>query len=310
MSGVPAQGIVRPARRPPGWQAPGPAPAGARGQPELEPAADEDLCFLSGDWRLFQKQRGHRWSLDDLVTAWVATASADERAEVLGAPATARPDAATAPRALDLGCGLGSVLLMVAWRLPQTPVLGVEAQAERAAMGRRSIAYNGAQARCQILDGDLRAEPVRAQLAAAAPFALITGTPPYFPRGTGTESTTPQVAPCRFELRGGVEDYLATAAPLLADDGQLVVCTAALERARVEQAARASGLLVREHWDIVPREGKPVLVMVDVLTRARPAPFATARHTLTVRDRAGAWTAPFRAVRRAMGLPPTSPQGR
>lgn len=303
-------GIVRPPRRPPGYVAPGPAPAGAQGRPELEPADDEDLCYLCGDWRLFQKQRGHRWSLDDLVTAFVATATDEERAQVLGAPA--RPtddDPARAPNArlLDLGCGLGSVLLMVAWRLPAARVLGVEAQAARAALGRRSVAYDGADDRCAILDGDLRAPEVQAALAAAGPFSLITGTPPYFPRGTGTESRTPQVAPCRFELRGGVEAYLEAAAPLLDADGRLVVCTATLERERVAAAARATSLAVREHWEIIPREGKAALVAVDVL--ARDAAAGTRSCELTVRDRAGVWTAPFRAVRRAMGLPPTSPTG-
>src|SRR3954466_4841951 len=97
------RGIIRPARRPAGWIAPGPAPAGAQGRADLEPADDEDLCLLTGDWRLFQKQVGHRLSLDDLGPAWVAPR---------------RRDPARALRALDLGCGLGSVLLMVAWKLP------------------------------------------------------------------------------------------------------------------------------------------------------------------------------------------------
>jgi tRNA1(Val) A37 N6-methylase TrmN6 len=270
----------------------------------LEPQPDEDLCLLSGDWRIFQKQRGHRWSLDDLVTAWVA-------AEAIAPMAPAgRP-----LRVLDLGCGLGSVLMMIAWRFPAARVLGVEAQPERAAMARRSLAYNGANDRCRVLDGDLRQlrELEHAEPALAGPFDLITGTPPYFPRGAGTESTTPQVAPCRFELRGGVEDYLAAAAPRLAEGGRLVVCTAALERERVIAAAEASGLDPLAHWDVVPREGKPVLVMVDVLARRGAAgtapPPATAMHTLQVRDRAKVWTPDFRAVRAAMGMPATTPAG-
>ncbi len=294
-------GIVRPARRPPGWVAPGPAPAGAQGRPELEPAADEDLCFLAGDWRLFQKQRGHRWSLDDLVTAWVAT----------------RERAPTTPwRALDLGCGLGSVLLMVAWRLPAADVTGIEAQADRAAMGRRSIAWNGVAARCRIVDGDLRAGR-DAVIAAAggARFDLITGTPPYFPRGTGTEPVHAHAAPCRFELRGGVEDYLAAAAPLLAPGGRVTVCTSTLERDRVIAGAAAAGLRRREHWEIVPREGKAALVAVDVLDAADGDADADAdgsvpcdEHTLVVRDRAGAWTPAFRDVRAALGMPTAPPR--
>lgn len=280
------RGIVRPPRRPAGWIAPGPPPAGAQGRPELEPEADEDLCFLTGDWRLFQKQVGHRWSLDDLVTAWIATR---------------RQDPARALRALDLGCGLGSVLLMVAWKLPRADVTGIEAQPDRAAMGRRSIAYNGVADRCRIVDGDLR----EADLSRAGPFELVTGTPPYFPRGTGTESDKAHATPCRFEVRGGVEDYLEAGQRVLAPGGELVVCTSALERDRVDHAVGELGLHVREHWDIVPRDGKGVLVMVDVVTDA--ATEATT-HALVVRDRQGAWTPEFQRVRTDMGIPAAPPR--
>lgn len=279
------RGHERAPRRPAGWSAPGPAPAGPQGRADLAPAADEDLSYLTGDWRIFQKRRGHRWSLDDLVTAWVATRERDP----------ARPI-----RALDLGCGLGSVLLAVAWRLPRADVTGVEAQADRAALGVRSIAYNGAADRCRIVIGDLR------EVTPPGPFELITGTPPYFPRGTGIESALPHAAPCRFELRGGVEDYLAAAGPRLADDANaaIVVCTSTLERARVTAGAAATGLHVRAHWEIVPRAGKPALIAIDVLGRT---PAATEHHTLTVRDRAGAWTPAFCDVRAALGMPSRPP---
>jgi len=283
---VAPRGIVRIARRPVGWIAPGPAPAGSQGRPELDPEEDEDLCYLTGDWRLFQKQRGHRWSLDDLVTAWVAIRRRDPQAVV---------------RVLDLGCGLGSVLLAVAWKLPHAEVVGIEAQLDRAAMGRRSIAFNGVAERCRIIDGDLR--EVVADLGEER-FELVTGTPPYFPQGTGTESEKPHAAPCRFELRGGVEEYLAAATRVLAPRGEIVVCTSALERERVLAATRELGLHLREHWDIVPRDGKAVLVGVDVLA-AEPATELT--RVLVVRDRAGAWTPDFQAVRTAMGLPSTPP---
>ena len=280
-----SRGIIRPARRPTGWHARGPAPAGAQGRADLEPAADQDLCFLSGDWRLFQKQQGHRWSLDDLITAWVATRERDP-SEVLCA--------------LDLGCGLGSVLLMLAWRLPFAVVDGIEAQPDRAAMGRRSIAYNGVADRCRILDGDLR------KGAHAATYDLITGTPPYFPRGTGTESLKSHATPCRFEVRGGVEDYLASAARAISSQGAITVCTAALEEDRVTSAIKSLDLVHREHWSIIPRAGKAALVMVDVVALGPQQ--ARANHTLTVRDRSGAWTPAFRQVRDDMGMPSTPPK--
>src|SRR5262245_7239106 len=114
-------GIVRPARRPRGWCAPGPAPASDGGPP---PGPGEDLCYLSGDWRILQRVRGHRWSLDDLVTAWAA----------------AEETAATPPaRIVDLGCGIGAVLMMVAWRFPAARCVGIEAQAVSVDLARRSL---------------------------------------------------------------------------------------------------------------------------------------------------------------------------
>jgi hypothetical protein len=64
------------------------------------------------------------------------------------------------------------------------------------------------------------------------------------------------------------------------------------------------GLGVVEHWDVVPREGKDVLVTVDVLVTG---PADTTHHTLVVRDRAGAWTPAARAVRTDMGIPAEPP---
>ncbi len=267
------------ARRPAGWIAPGPSPAGPGDRADLAPAADEDLSYLTGDWRIFQKRSGHRWSLDDLVTAWIATRDRDPSVPC---------------RALDLGCGLGSVLLAVAWKLPHAELTGIEAQADRAAMARRSIAYDGCADRCRVFDGDLRE-------AALADFELVTGTPPYFPRGTGTESAKSHALACRFEVRGGVEDYLAVAAKAVAPTGTICICSAAIERDRVRDAIAALPLAWREHWDIIPRDGKAALVAVDVL--APGAPRAPALHTLVVRDRASQWTPEFLRVRDAMGMP-------
>ncbi|MCA2976974.1 MAG: methyltransferase domain-containing protein [Myxococcaceae bacterium] len=278
-------GLVRPARRPDGWTPPGPKPPGPRGRADLLPKDDEDLCYLSGDWRLFQKVKGHRWSLDDLVTAWTAVEHLDARR------------AAGPARALDLGCGLGSVLLMLAWRAPDLDVTGVEAQPERASMARRSIAFNGVEGRCRVLDGDLRT------LALDAGFALVTGTPPYFPKGTGTEAAAEHVSACRFEHRGGVEAYLEAAARHLRDDGLFVMCAAKAEDQRVR--AFRSPLQVRGLRHVVPREGKAPLLSIWRFSR-QPGPLA--EDTLVVRDASGQWTDAFRRVRRELGLPDAPPR--
>lgn len=142
---------------------PGPAPVGPNGHSELNlaPQSGETLSYLLGDWRLLQLERGHRWSVDDMVTAMVALQEAE-----IAATAGAR-----VRRTLDLGCGIGSVLLMVGWGLRRAEMeacrqellksgtdkhwsdaellrdfdvsaFGVEAQEISAALARRSVAYN------------------------------------------------------------------------------------------------------------------------------------------------------------------------
>jgi tRNA1Val (adenine37-N6)-methyltransferase len=275
----PRGGIIREPRRPPDWRAPGPRPPGEPARDDLWPAEGEDLCWLAGDWRILQRIDGHRWSADDLVTAWYACRG----------PAPSR--------ALDLGCGIGTVLLFTAWRFPQARCLGVEAQELSFGLAQRSLTWNGVDDRCQVRNGDFRS------LEIESGFDLITGTPPYFPPGSGLESDRAQRAPCRFEHRGGVEDYALAAAPRLSAGGRFVACEAASQSARVEGAAAAAGLVITRWLDVIPREGKAPLFCVFEMQQAG------ARHeneALAIRGRDGSWTPEFRALREDMGLPPGS----
>jgi tRNA1(Val) A37 N6-methylase TrmN6 len=62
----------------------------------VKPGADAvSRDSLAGGWRIYQLRRGHRFSADDLLTAWAAV--------------EARPEARTL---LDLGAGIGSVGLV------------------------------------------------------------------------------------------------------------------------------------------------------------------------------------------------------
>jgi tRNA1(Val) A37 N6-methylase TrmN6 len=276
--------------RPPGWVAPGPRPKGADGRADLVPGAEEDLSFLAGDYRIFQQKRGHRWSLDDFVTAAVAIEAVRGRGLDIS-------------RAADIGCGIGSVLMMIAWAFPTATVRGVEAQDVSAALARRSLAYNGLEERCSVVNGDLR-DPTA--LDGHGSFDLVTGTPPYIPLGHGLVSEKIQRGPCCFETRGGVEDYAATAARLLAPGGLFITCAGASPEQRAEDAARAAGLSVLGRVDVVPREGKSVLFRVVIAQASgdQAAPPRESPRSFVVRDREARLTAQMRAARELLGMPP------
>jgi tRNA1Val (adenine37-N6)-methyltransferase len=249
------------------------------------PGDDETLDRLGGDWWIFQLLKGHRFSTDDLATAWRASIAAPEARVVL-----------------DLGCGIGSVGLSTLLRLDPTGergvrMVGVEAQEISLALARKTVAWNRLGDRVELHHGDLREfqHPDR--------FALITGSPPYIPEGRGLLSPFPQRAACRIELRGSLYDYCATARRHLAKDGRFCFVMAAADP-RTEDAPRVHDLVVLERWDWIFRSGRPPLVTTLVCARNEDGPFPPrVQGALTVRDVTGRWTQEYLAFRAAMGAP-------
>ncbi len=278
--------LQRQARARRDWTPPGPVPPGDGGDPSLMPGIDETLDAFAGHWRIFQLRHGHRYSTDDMLAAWYAV--------------TTCRDLGFQPRqALDLGCGIGSVGLFVAWSFPDLTITGIEAQAISAALARRSIRYNGVQDRVTVLDGDLRSG------LPEGPFDLITGSPPYWDPADGTLSDAPQKAPCRFEQRGGVEEYCLAAAKVLSPGGLFALVMDGRQRDRVLAGAAEAGLGILRIRDVVPREGKAPLMVLAAMTHAETATEAPFEEPpLLLRDRDGIRTDAFREVRRLMGMPP------
>ncbi len=246
---------------------------------------------LAGSLRVWQRRHGHRFSLDDTLTAWVA--------------ARTQPDASCA---LDLGCGIGSVLLMLAYKLPSARLFGLEAQTQSHQLACANIARNQLELRVSALLGDLRDE-ARLQLLLernGARFPLVTGTPPYLPANDGTLPPDSQRAHARFELRGGVEAYMQAAARALQPDGVFVMCAGARADERIERGAHAAGLYVREVLPVVPSMRKGVLFSVWMLATLDGAPARPeiVRHApFIARDEHGARTQSALDVPTFFGLP-------
>jgi tRNA1Val (adenine37-N6)-methyltransferase len=238
------------------------APKVALDDPELGPLTDD---YLTRDVRVFQRRKGHRFSSDDVATAYVAH--------------TAKP---SAHRILDLGCGLGSVLLSLAWKQPRARLCGVEAQAMSFELLRRNVERSGYGERIRIRHGDLRDMALLEGFG--GDFDLITGTPPYFPPDAALDAEDEQRAFARIEYRGGVEAYIHAGAPLLSHDGALVICGDARVGQRTTSACNAVQLTIRARCDVVARAGVSPLFSVWTLRREGGDCAVT---TLTLRDAVG-----------------------
>jgi tRNA1(Val) A37 N6-methylase TrmN6 len=270
-----------------GWAKPGPVPPGARSAPDVP--ADESLDAISGHFRIFQLRRGHRFSTDDVLTAWYGTSWA--------------PSARTV---LDLGSGLGSVGMIAAWRLPGARFVTIEAQEESVRLAWKSAVYNGLTERYDIRQADFRDESA---LAADERFDLVLGSPPYFPQGTGIEGDHPQKVACRFELRGGIADYARVAAAHLEPGGLFACVFPEDQRERLELAAAASALSIVRRRPVVFREGELPLIGLFAMMRAADLPEPMRERTwveppLVIRAADGSVHPEYAAVKLSIGFPP------
>lgn len=270
-----------------GWTRPGPVPPG---EVDLEPG--ETLDGLCGRWRIFQLEKGNRFSTDDLVTAWYGTSWCPRPARIA-----------------DLGSGIGSVALLAAWRCPGAVVHTVEAQEASLRLAWKSIRYNGQESRIFPHLGDLR-NP--ALFEEEALFDLVTGTPPYWPEGHRLPAAHPQSVPARLEVRGSIVDYARTAARILAPGGLFACVFPNDQRERALAALDEAGLLCLHRREFVFKEGEPYGLDVFAAGRRQdyPEDFETRAQCpeveppIPIRHADGSVTPAIARLRLAVGFPP------
>jgi len=264
-----------------GYRRPGPLPPGG-----VEPESGETLDFICGEYRIFQYERGHRYSTDDVLTAWYGTQWAP-RVEC----------------ACDLGSGIGSVAIIAAWRLPGARFVTVEAQEMSIRLARKSVAFNGLHDRFTLVHSDLR------DFETDQRFDLVTGSPPYFPQGTATGANHPQAIPARIEVRGNVADYARTAGRILAPGGLFAFVFPAAD-ARVNEALQSAGLTLVRRRDVVFKEGEPPLIALFAAARTADMPVTVRARggfvepPLIIRGRNGKLHPEYAAVRMSFGFHP------
>lgn len=166
-----------------------------------EPVADR---LLGGRLTLLQPPGGHRAGTDAVLLAAAA-------------------DLPAGGDFVDVGAGVGSAGLMLAWRCPAARGLLLEADGAAAALARRNCAGNGLADRVAVVEADLFARP-KDRPAALKPerAGLVLTNPPFFARDAVRPS--PDAGRARAHVMGpqGHGDWLAASAALLAPHGRFV----------------------------------------------------------------------------------------
>jgi tRNA1(Val) A37 N6-methylase TrmN6 len=232
-------------------------------------------------WLIAQRKNGHRHSADDVLTAWYAL-QVSPRVE----------------EHLDLGTGIGTVGLLTLWGLGAAARLTcIEAQEVSYRLLQSNLDANRLHGRVDCARGDLR------ELRLGKEFPLVTGSPPYFPPGTGVLPQDSQKAHARFELRGDVSDYAKAAALHLARAGWFVFCFPAPQRERALAAVAAAGLRVVRLREVVPRESLAPLFTLFACQHGSDFKAETVVESpLTVRLASGRLSAEMAGVRRGFGF--------
>jgi tRNA1(Val) A37 N6-methylase TrmN6 len=251
--------------------------------PSLEQELGEELFVsgLVGPYRIFQRKNGHRHGIDDATTAWYALQK-------------------TPPvkKTLDLGTGIGTVGLAVLWGLGQGADLTcVEAQEISYRLLTENIRGNGLEGSVRAIQGDIR------DLDLGERFPLITGSPPYFPLGTGSLPEDSQKAHARFELRGNVGDYARAAKRHITQDGLFVFCFPFQQKSRCIKLVTDAGFRLMTIREVVPMKSKPALFSVYCASLSFPGAL-TEEDPLIVAFENGKYTPEMRALQATRGFGP------
>jgi tRNA1(Val) A37 N6-methylase TrmN6 len=238
-------------------------PARADGSHVTDANFTED-AILGGRLRVRQSARGYRVNLDTIL---------------LAAAVEAKPGA----RLMEAGCGVGAALLAVAMRTPSVTLVGIERDANMAAMARENVALNAMGDRVEIVTGDA--------LERSANWGVFDGVffnPPFDEPGEGR-------APAATRAYAHVADapidaWIAALADRLRGGAALTLIHRAAKLAEI-LAAFEGRLGGAEIIPIHPRAGEPAK---RVLARARKGSRAPLRLLpgLTLHDASGAKYAP------------------
>ena len=232
-------------------------------------------------WLIAQRKKGHRHSIDDVLTAWYALQCSPQ-----------------VDSHLDLGTGIGTVGLLTLWGMGRAASLTcVEAQDISYRLLQTNLLANALQGRVHAIQNDLR------DYRAERHFPLVTGSPPYFPTSAGIVPADSQKAHARFELRGDVSDYAKAAFRHLAPDGWFVLCFPSSQRQRALDGIEAAGLKVVRLREVIPRETLAPLFDLIACRHPQEAPREMeVERPLVVRHEDGSLTAEMAGVRRTFGF--------
>ena len=171
-----------------------------------------------------QPRHGYRFALDALLLAHFLKLDSHERA-------------------LEVGCGSGVVLILLAALRQYEELVGVEIQPGMSELARENLLTNSIRD-AKVVEGDINA--VAPELPRQS-FDLVFSNPPYRKQGSGRLNPLAEKAVARHELRLTLEDLFNVALLLLKSDGRLTTILPHFRERDFLDLASRHHLHLREH---------------------------------------------------------------
>lgn len=162
-------------------------------------------------------------------------------------------------RVCDLGCGGGTLLLLLAERAQNLALTGVELDATAAQAARDNLSRNG-------LDGSILQFDLRQTALPAGQFDLVISNPPYFAVGSGKSGGS-----TRCEESCTLDELCAVAARLLKNGGRFALCHRPERLCDVMCALRAHGMEPKRMQFLAHTPSHaPSAVLVEAVRQGHP----------------------------------------
>lgn len=205
--------------------------------------------ILGGRLILSQPAHGYRFAIDPVLLA-------------------ACLDPKPGDRVLDVGCGVGTAALCLAWRCERVHVVGLDIQAELTALATENALRNGLDGRVQFITGDIT-EP---HAIGGKSMDQVMMNPPHFVAGSHTPPEDTAKAVSHMEASADLGAWVKGAARCLRDKGALAVIHRAdrLADLIVAMQGRFGDLTVLPLW---PKSGRPAkrVIVTGIKTARGPA---------------------------------------
>jgi len=195
-----------------------------------------------GDVVVFQPSSGYRFSIDSLLLADFAKPRNKDKI-------------------LDLGCGCGIISLLLAKKLSEINIIGIEIQESLAELAKQNVTSNHLNSKIEIILGDIKNIK---QLIPAGNFDYIISNPPFRPAQAGRICPNLSEAIARHEIKVNLDDILNGARYGLRSGGKLAVIYPAELTAKLIKALCEKKLEPKRIQFVHPsKEQKARMVMIE-----------------------------------------------